>query len=110
MFQITKILHSFISKFKRLPFRNSAILICHQGEVTKELRPGYEESRTDNFQTIWVFQSAKKMPVENLEEEGLPKNPNLELAAWRFTLNNPEGKDKEDVKKKLLEAIKENGM
>lgn len=50
------------------------------------------------------------MPVENLEEEGLPKNPNLELAAWRFTLNNPEGKDKEDAKKKLLEAIKENGM
>ncbi|KAK2571459.1 26S proteasome non-ATPase regulatory subunit 6 [Acropora cervicornis] len=50
------------------------------------------------------------MPVENLEEEGLPKNPNLELAAWRFTLNNPEGKDKEDAKKKLLEAIKENDM
>jgi len=50
------------------------------------------------------------MPVENLEEEGLPKNPNLELAAWRFTLNNPEGKDKEDAKKRLLEAIKENGM
>ena len=50
------------------------------------------------------------MPVENLEDEGLPKNPNLELAAWRFTLNNPEGKDKEDVKKRLMDAIKENGM
>ena len=50
------------------------------------------------------------MPVENLEDEGLPKNPNLELAAWRFTLNNPEGKDKEDAKKRLMDAIKENGM
>ena len=50
------------------------------------------------------------MPVENLEEEGLPKNPNLELAAWRFTLSNPDGKDKEGAKKRLLDAIKENGM
>ena len=50
------------------------------------------------------------MPVENLEEEGLPKNPNLELAAWRFTITNPDGKDKEDAKKRLLDAIKENGM
>ncbi|CAH3151112.1 unnamed protein product [Porites lobata] len=50
------------------------------------------------------------MPVENLEDEGLPKNPNLELAAWRFTLNNPEGKDKEDAKKRLMDAIKENDM
>ena len=50
------------------------------------------------------------MPVENLEDEGLPKNPNLELAAWRFTLNNPEGKDKEDAKKRLMDAIEENGM
>ena len=50
------------------------------------------------------------MPVENLEEEGLPKNPNLELAAWRFTLTNPDGKNKVDAKKRLLEAVKENGM
>mgnify|MGYP000020054539 FL=1 len=49
------------------------------------------------------------MPVENLEEEGLPKNPNLELAAWRFTLTNPDGKSKVDAKKRLLEAVKENG-
>lgn len=49
------------------------------------------------------------MPVENLEEEGLPKNPNLELAAWRFTLTNPDGKNKVDAKKRLLEAVKENG-
>lgn len=50
------------------------------------------------------------MPVENLEEEGLPKNPNLELAAWRFTITNPDGKDKEEAKKRLLNAIKENGV
>lgn len=50
------------------------------------------------------------MPVENLEEEGLPKNPNLELAAWRLTITNPDGKDKEEAKKRLLDAIKENGV
>ena len=46
------------------------------------------------------------MPVENLEDEGLPKNPNLELAAWHFTLNNPEGKDKEDAKNDLWKLSK----
>lgn len=50
------------------------------------------------------------MPVENLEEEGLPKNPNLEIAAWRFTLTNPDGKSKEEAKRKLLEAMKEYDM
>ena len=49
------------------------------------------------------------MPVENLEEEGLPKNPNLEIAQWKFTLVNPDGVDKDDAKKKLMDAIKENG-
>ena len=50
-----------------------------------------------------------KMPVENLAEEGLPKNPNLDLANYRFILSNPDGKDKQAAKEKLLEAIKENG-
>lgn len=26
------------------------------------------------------------MPAENLEEQGLEKNPNLELAQWKFLL------------------------
>lgn len=50
------------------------------------------------------------MPVENLEEEGLPKNPNLEIAHWKFTLVNPDGVDKDGAKKKLMDAIKENDM
>ena len=50
------------------------------------------------------------MPVENLEEEGLPKNPNLQLAAWRFTLSSPDGKNKENIQRILLKEMKENGI
>lgn len=50
------------------------------------------------------------MPVENLEEEGLPKNPNLEIAQWRYTLTAPHGVNKEETATKLLNAIKENNM
>ena len=48
------------------------------------------------------------MPVENLEEEGLPKNPNLEIAQWRYTLTAPHGVNKEETTTKLFSAIKEN--
>ena len=48
------------------------------------------------------------MPVENLEEEGLPKNPNLEIAQWRYTLTAPHGDNKEEIATRLLDAIKEN--
>lgn len=50
-----------------------------------------------------------KMPAENLEDEGLPKNPNLDVAQWRYTLTAPHGINKEEVATKLLNAIKENG-
>lgn len=48
------------------------------------------------------------MPVENLEEESLAKNPNLELAQYLFLLTI----DGNDVasKTRLLEAINENNM
>ena len=46
------------------------------------------------------------MPVENLEEEGLPKNPNLELAQLKFRLESTKHKNDEAAKSKLLEAIK----
>ena len=49
------------------------------------------------------------MPVESLEEEGLPRNPNLEIAQWKFTVINPDAVEKEVARKKLLDAIKENG-
>jgi len=50
------------------------------------------------------------MPVENLEEEGLPKNPNLELAQLKFHLEQPKNKNNATEKAKLLEAIKSNNM
>lgn len=46
------------------------------------------------------------MPLENLEEEGLEKNPNLELAQIKFLLSLPEHHDDPYLKTKLLDAIK----
>lgn len=46
------------------------------------------------------------MPVENLEEEGLEKNPNLELAQTKFLLSLSEHKNDAALKTKLLDAIK----
>ena len=48
------------------------------------------------------------MPVDNLEEEGLPKNPNLEIAQWRYKLTAPHVLNKEETATKMLNAIKEN--
>ncbi|XP_078595416.1 26S proteasome non-ATPase regulatory subunit 6-like [Branchiostoma floridae x Branchiostoma japonicum] len=50
------------------------------------------------------------MPVENLEEEGLPKNPNLDLSQWKFYLSLEEHKNDKAVKKQLVDAIIENNM
>lgn len=49
------------------------------------------------------------MPVENLEHEGLAKNPNLELAQLKFYLSHENYKNDTATKQKLLDAIKENG-
>ena len=46
------------------------------------------------------------MPVENLEEEGLPKNPKLELAQLKFHLETPKHKNDEAAKSTIMEAIK----
>ena len=48
------------------------------------------------------------MPLEGLEEEGLPKNPDLSLAQLKFLLTVEEV-DKEAIWSQLLTAIKENG-
>lgn len=50
------------------------------------------------------------MLVENFEEEGLLKNFNFELVVWCFIIMNLDGKDKEEVKKRFLDVIKENGV
>ncbi|XP_053377033.1 26S proteasome non-ATPase regulatory subunit 6-like [Mercenaria mercenaria] len=50
------------------------------------------------------------MPIENLEEEGLAKNPNLELAQWKFLLTTDIYKDDKEIKKKTMDFIIENNM
>jgi 26S proteasome regulatory subunit N7 len=45
------------------------------------------------------------MPLENLEEEGLEKNPNLELASWKFLLSLPDHSGDKKLQSKLMEAI-----
>ncbi|KXJ20234.1 26S proteasome non-ATPase regulatory subunit 6 [Exaiptasia diaphana] len=50
------------------------------------------------------------MPVENLEEEGLPNNPNLEISQWKFIICNPDGVNKEQAKKNIMVAVKEKDM
>ncbi|XP_026473130.1 26S proteasome non-ATPase regulatory subunit 6 [Ctenocephalides felis] len=50
------------------------------------------------------------MPLENREEEGLEKNPNLELAQWKFLLSLPDYKDDKTIQEKLISAIKTENM
>jgi len=50
------------------------------------------------------------MPAENLEHEGLAKNPNLELAQLKFLLSSKQHKNDVEVKQKLVSAIKDNDM
>jgi hypothetical protein len=45
------------------------------------------------------------MPLENLEEEGLEKNPNLELALWKFLLSLPDHSGDAKLQSKLTEVI-----
>ncbi len=49
------------------------------------------------------------MPAENLEHEGLAKNPNLELAQIKFLLSSDEHKNDVASKKKLMDAIQAHG-
>lgn len=47
------------------------------------------------------------MPIEDLTEDGLAKNPNLELAQWKFLLTLPECTENKELKAKLLKAVQE---
>lgn len=49
------------------------------------------------------------MPIENLEDQGLEKNPDLDLARYKFLLTITDYKDIENVKTDLLKAIQEHG-
>lgn len=50
------------------------------------------------------------MPIENLEEQGLEKNPNLHLAQWKFLLSLPEFRADVGLKQKLMDTIKNDNM
>lgn len=50
------------------------------------------------------------MPAENLEEQGLEKNPNLELAQVKFLLSLDEHKNDQALAEQLLDAIKADNM
>lgn len=50
------------------------------------------------------------MPAENLEEQGLEKNPNLELAQIKFLLTLPEHKNDKALIDQLMGAIKTENM
>uniref|UniRef100_A0A8C4SWR6 26S proteasome non-ATPase regulatory subunit 6 n=1 Tax=Erpetoichthys calabaricus TaxID=27687 RepID=A0A8C4SWR6_ERPCA len=50
------------------------------------------------------------MPLENLEEEGLPKNPDLRIAQLKFLLTIDRHRDDVKVKEELMEAVKQNNM
>ncbi len=49
------------------------------------------------------------MPLEGIDEEGLPHNPDLEVAQLKFllTLEDSEGIDRDEIWQKLLEVVKE---
>lgn len=50
------------------------------------------------------------MPLEGLDEEGLPKNPDLKLVQWKFLLSvEAAGGGGEQLWGDLVAAIKENG-
>lgn len=50
------------------------------------------------------------MPLENLEEEGLPKNPDLRIAQLKFLLTMDGHRQDAKVKTELMDAIKANSQ
>lgn len=50
------------------------------------------------------------MPAENLEEQGLEKNPNLELAQIKFLLSLDEHRNDQPLADQLMAAIKADNM
>uniref|UniRef100_A0A4W3HAR8 26S proteasome non-ATPase regulatory subunit 6 n=1 Tax=Callorhinchus milii TaxID=7868 RepID=A0A4W3HAR8_CALMI len=50
------------------------------------------------------------MPLENLEEEGLPKNPSLSIAQSRFLLTLDGHRRDEVLRGELMDAVRDNNM
>lgn len=49
------------------------------------------------------------MPRENLEEEGLEKNPNLELAQLKYLLTVSEHRDDKQIIAKIMDHVRKDG-
>ena len=49
------------------------------------------------------------MPVEGLAEQGLEKNPNLDVAQWKFLLGTDQHKNDQKLRNDLIQSIKDNG-
>lgn len=45
------------------------------------------------------------MPVEDLSQEGLEKNPDLDLAQWKFMLGTDKYKNDPQLKNKIMTSI-----
>lgn len=45
------------------------------------------------------------MPIENLADEGLAKNPDLDIAQWKFMLATEKYKNDPQVKNDMMTAI-----
>lgn len=51
------------------------------------------------------------MPLEGLDEEGLPRNPDLSLAQKKFLLTVIDtAEDRERIADEILTAVKEKGI
>ena len=50
------------------------------------------------------------MPAENFQHEGLATNPDLELAQLKFLLSSEQHRNDVEIKQKLIDAIKSNGI
>ncbi|KAG8435867.1 hypothetical protein GDO86_007092, partial [Hymenochirus boettgeri] len=50
------------------------------------------------------------MPLENLEEEGLPKNPDLRIAQLKFLLSIREHREDVGLRGELMESVTGNNM
>ena len=46
------------------------------------------------------------MPAENFEAQGLEKNPNFDLAQWKFQLTTDRFNKDDILRKKLCDAIR----
>ncbi|XP_067932232.1 26S proteasome non-ATPase regulatory subunit 6-like [Watersipora subatra] len=50
------------------------------------------------------------MPIENMAEEGLEKNPNLQLAQWKFMLTTKKYKNDKEIKSQIMASITADNM